>query len=109
LFRKSLKELSDSNNVEHNGNMYVVSLVESETEGNSTGHLCIDAYLQDSFPGHPGEVSALFNFFRTMSGFSVIYFQVFFVSQTLQRELISFQAPWLEAKGGFQVFGTEAG
>ncbi|KAJ7800511.1 major facilitator superfamily domain-containing protein [Mycena olivaceomarginata] len=53
----------------------------------------IYAYLQDSFPGHPGEVSALFNFFRTMSGFSVIYFQ----------------APWLEAKGGFQVFGTEAG
>ncbi|KAF8190668.1 MFS general substrate transporter [Mycena galopus ATCC 62051] len=52
----------------------------------------IYAYLQDSFPGHQGEVSALFNFFRTISGFAVIYFQ----------------APWLEAKGGFQVFGCEA-
>ncbi|KAJ7229561.1 major facilitator superfamily domain-containing protein [Mycena haematopus] len=52
----------------------------------------IYAYLQDSFPGHQGEVSALFNFFRTMSGFAVIYFQ----------------APWLEANGGFQVFGCEA-
>jgi len=52
----------------------------------------IYAYLQDCFPGHQGEVSALFNFFRTMSGFAVIYFQ----------------GPWLEAKGGFQVFGCEA-
>ncbi|KAJ6510999.1 MFS general substrate transporter [Mycena sanguinolenta] len=52
----------------------------------------IYAYLQDSFPGHQGEVSALFNFFRTLSGFAVIYFQ----------------APWLETKGGFQVFGCEA-
>ncbi|KAF7358529.1 Efflux pump rdc3 [Mycena venus] len=52
----------------------------------------IYAYLQDCFPGHQGEVSALFNFFRTMSGFAVIYFQ----------------APWLEARGGFQVFGCEA-
>ncbi|KAF7340688.1 Efflux pump rdc3 [Mycena sanguinolenta] len=52
----------------------------------------IYAYLQDSFPGHQGEVSALFNFFRTLSGFAVIYFQ----------------APWLETKGGFQVFSCEA-
>ncbi|KAK7002476.1 efflux pump rdc3 [Favolaschia claudopus] len=52
----------------------------------------IYAYLQDSFPRHHGEVSALFNFFRTMSGFAVIYFQ----------------GPWLEARGGFRVFGSEA-
>jgi len=52
----------------------------------------IYAYLQDCFPGHQGEVSALFNFFRTISGFAVVYFQ----------------ASWLEANGGFQVFGCEA-
>jgi hypothetical protein len=51
-----------------------------------------DAYLQDCFPGHQGEVSALFNFFRTMGGFAVVYFQ----------------QPWLAASGGFQVFGCEA-
>ncbi|KAJ6632242.1 MFS general substrate transporter [Mycena sp. CBHHK59/15] len=52
----------------------------------------IYAYLNDSFPAHQGEVSALFNFFRTICGFAVVYFQ----------------AVWLEARGGFQVFGCEA-
>ncbi|KAJ6595498.1 MFS general substrate transporter [Mycena vulgaris] len=52
----------------------------------------IYAYLQDCFPAHGGEVSALFNFFRTIAGFAVVYFQ----------------APWLLSKGGFQVFGCEA-
>ncbi|KAJ7607779.1 major facilitator superfamily domain-containing protein [Mycena polygramma] len=52
----------------------------------------IYAYLQDCFPGHQGEVSALFNFFRTICGFAVVYFQ----------------GPWLTAKGGFEVFGCEA-
>ncbi|KAJ7203884.1 major facilitator superfamily domain-containing protein [Mycena pura] len=52
----------------------------------------IYAYLKDCFPAHQGEVSALFNFFRTICGFAVIYFQ----------------APWLESKGGMQVFGCEA-
>ncbi|KAJ7187288.1 MFS general substrate transporter [Mycena filopes] len=52
----------------------------------------IYAYLQDCFPAHQGEVSALFNFFRTIAGFAVVYFQ----------------SPWLTAKGGFQVFGCEA-
>ncbi|KAJ7279389.1 MFS general substrate transporter [Mycena rebaudengoi] len=50
------------------------------------------AYLTDCFPAHLGEVSALFNFFRTISGFAVVYFQ----------------AQWLEAAGGFIVFGAEA-
>ncbi|KAJ7127881.1 MFS general substrate transporter [Mycena epipterygia] len=52
----------------------------------------IYAYLKDCFPTHEGEVSALFNFFRTICGFAVVYFQ----------------APWVESKGGFQVFGSEA-
>ncbi|KAJ6583381.1 MFS general substrate transporter [Mycena vulgaris] len=52
----------------------------------------IYAYLQDCFPAHGGEVSALFNFFRTICGFAVVYFQ----------------AVWLEARGGFEVFGFEA-
>ncbi|KAJ7763453.1 MFS general substrate transporter [Mycena metata] len=52
----------------------------------------IYAYLQDCFPGHAGEVSALFNFSRTIFGFAVVYFQ----------------QPWLAASGGFQVFGCEA-
>ncbi|KAJ7457480.1 major facilitator superfamily domain-containing protein [Mycena latifolia] len=52
----------------------------------------IYAYLHDCFPGHCGEASALFNFFRTICGFAVVYFQ----------------AIWLETKGGFQVFGCEA-
>ncbi|KAJ7690392.1 major facilitator superfamily domain-containing protein [Mycena rosella] len=51
----------------------------------------IYAYLQDCFPAHGGEVSALFNFFRTIAGFAIVFFQ----------------APWLEAQGGFRVFGIE--
>ncbi|KAJ7062541.1 major facilitator superfamily domain-containing protein [Mycena amicta] len=52
----------------------------------------IYAYLKDCFPAHQGEVSALFNFFRTISGFAVVYFQ----------------ATWLGTRGGMQVFGCEA-
>ncbi|KAJ7069116.1 MFS general substrate transporter [Mycena amicta] len=52
----------------------------------------IYAYLKDCFPAHQGEVSALFNFFRTIAGFAVVYFQ----------------AEWLETRGGMQVFGCEA-
>ncbi|KAJ7078994.1 MFS general substrate transporter [Mycena crocata] len=52
----------------------------------------IYAYLTDCFPNREGEVSALFNFFRTICGFAVVYFQ----------------ATWLERGGGMQVFGCEA-
>ncbi|KAF7310193.1 Efflux pump rdc3 [Mycena indigotica] len=52
----------------------------------------IYAYLEDCFPAHQGEVSALFNFFRTISGFAVVYFQ----------------AAWLTRRGAMEVFGCEA-
>ncbi|CAK5277845.1 unnamed protein product, partial [Mycena citricolor] len=52
----------------------------------------IYAYLKDCFPAHQGEVSALFNFFRTICGFAVVYFQF----------------AWFDARGGLQVFGCEA-
>ncbi|KAF7312893.1 Efflux pump rdc3 [Mycena kentingensis (nom. inval.)] len=52
----------------------------------------IYAYLKDCFPAHQGEVSALFNFFRTIMGFAVVYFQ----------------STWLGKSGGMLVFGCEA-
>ncbi|KAJ7753587.1 MFS general substrate transporter [Mycena maculata] len=52
----------------------------------------IYAYLKDCFPTHEGDVSALFNFFRTIFGFAVVYFL----------------PTWVEEKGGFEVFGCEA-
>lgn len=51
-----------------------------------------DAYANDSFPRHPGEVSALLNLFRTLGGFAVPYFQI----------------RWARRSGALQVFGCEA-
>ena len=53
---------------------------------------CPDAYLNDCFPKHQGEVSALINLARTLGGFSVAYFQV----------------PWATKNGALQTFGCEA-
>ncbi|KAJ7641824.1 MFS general substrate transporter [Roridomyces roridus] len=52
----------------------------------------IYAYLKDCFPAHEGEVSALFNFFRTIFGFAVIFFL----------------PNWVSASGAMIVFGVEA-
>ncbi|KAF8591000.1 MFS general substrate transporter [Ramaria rubella] len=51
----------------------------------------IYAYLNDCFPRHPGEVSALIHLARTLGGFSVAYFQV----------------PWAQKNGAMQTFGCE--
>lgn len=51
-----------------------------------------DAYCNDCFPKHKGEISALINLARTLGGFSVAYFQV----------------PWAAKNGALQVFGVEA-
>ncbi|KAI0000632.1 MFS general substrate transporter [Russula compacta] len=50
------------------------------------------AYLNDCFPKHQGEISALLNLARTLGGFSVAYFQV----------------PWAAKNGALQTFGCEA-
>ncbi|KAJ7440296.1 MFS general substrate transporter [Mycena galericulata] len=52
----------------------------------------IYAYLKDCFPSHQGEVSALFNFFRTICGFAVVYFL----------------PTWIGESGGLEVYGCEA-
>ncbi len=52
----------------------------------------LDAYTNDCFPRHQGEVSALINLSRTLGGFSVAYFQV----------------PWATKHGALQMFGCEA-
>ncbi|KAK6992830.1 MFS general substrate transporter [Favolaschia claudopus] len=52
----------------------------------------IDAYCNDAFPKHQGEVSALINLARTLGGFAVAFFQV----------------PWASKHGALQVFGVEA-
>ncbi|KAF8198617.1 MFS general substrate transporter [Pholiota molesta] len=54
--------------------------------------VAVYAYLNDSFPKHKGEISALVNIFRTLGGFSVSYFQV----------------PWARKHGAIQTFGVEA-
>ena len=51
-----------------------------------------DAYCNDCFPRHKGEISALINLARTLGGFSVAYFQV----------------PWATKNGALQTFGVEA-
>ena len=52
----------------------------------------LDAYCNDCFPRHKGEISALINLARTLGGFSVAYFQV----------------PWATKNGALQTFGVEA-
>jgi len=52
----------------------------------------LDAYVNDCFPKHQGEISALLNLARTLGGFSVAYFQV----------------PWATKHGALQTFGCEA-
>ena len=51
-----------------------------------------DAYANDCFPKHQGEISGLLNLARTLGGFSVAYFQV----------------PWATKHGALQTFGCEA-
>lgn len=52
----------------------------------------LDAYTNDCFPKHQGEISALLNLTRVLGGFSVAYFQV----------------PWATKHGALQTFGCEA-
>lgn len=52
----------------------------------------LDAYANDCFPKHQGEVSALINLARVLGGFGVAYFQV----------------PWATKHGALQTFGCEA-
>lgn len=52
----------------------------------------LDAYANDCFPKHQGEISALLNLARTLGGFSVAYFQI----------------PWATKHGALQTFGCEA-
>jgi hypothetical protein len=52
----------------------------------------LDAYTNDCFPKHQGEISALLNITRVFGGFSVAYFQV----------------PWATKHGALQTFGCEA-
>ncbi|KAG6849252.1 hypothetical protein H0H93_010001 [Arthromyces matolae] len=54
--------------------------------------VAVYAYLNDCFPKHQGEVSALINLARTLGGFAVAYFQV----------------PWAAKNGALQTFGVEA-
>ncbi|KAF8067571.1 MFS general substrate transporter [Lyophyllum atratum] len=54
--------------------------------------VAVYAYLNDCFPKHQGEVSALINLARTLGGFAVAYFQV----------------PWAAKHGALQTFGVEA-
>ncbi|KAG6864327.1 hypothetical protein C0991_010447 [Blastosporella zonata] len=54
--------------------------------------VAVYAYLNDCFPKHQGEVSALINLARTLGGFGVAYFQV----------------PWAAKNGALQTFGVEA-
>ena len=53
---------------------------------------CADAYANDSFPKHGGEISALINLARTLGGFAIAYYQV----------------PWATKNGALQTFGVEA-
>ena len=52
----------------------------------------LDAYMNDCFPKHQGEISALLNLARVLGGFSVAYFQV----------------PWALKHGALQTLGCEA-
>jgi len=54
--------------------------------------VCIYNYLNNCFPAYNGEVSAIVNFWRTLGGFAVPYFQV----------------DWATANGAVQTFGVEA-
>jgi len=54
--------------------------------------VAIYAYLNDCFPKHQGEVSALINLCRTLGGFGVAFFQV----------------SWATKSGALQTFGVEA-
>ncbi|KAI9458929.1 major facilitator superfamily domain-containing protein [Lactarius psammicola] len=54
--------------------------------------VAVYAYVNDCFPKHQGEISALLNLARTLGGFSVAYFQV----------------PWATKHGALQTFGCEA-
>ena len=60
--------------------------------GKTKGVFSSDAYANDCFPKHQGEISALLNLARTLGGFSVAYFQV----------------PWAIKHGALQTFGCEA-
>jgi hypothetical protein len=52
----------------------------------------VDAFANDCFPKHQGEISALLNLARMMGGFSVAFYQV----------------PWAKKHGALQTLGCEA-
>ncbi|KAF8340130.1 major facilitator superfamily domain-containing protein [Amanita rubescens] len=54
--------------------------------------VAVYAYLNDAFPRHQGEVSALINLARVLGGFAVPYFQV----------------PWAAKRGALETYGVEA-
>ncbi len=68
------------------------SLYNVRTAREDSGFFTLDAYANDCFPKHQGEISALINLARTMGGFSVAYFQV----------------PWATKRGPLVALGCEA-
>ena len=68
------------------------SLFDARSTCEVSSSICSDAYANDCFPKHQGEISALLNLARTLGGFSVAYFQV----------------PWATKHGALQTFGCEA-
>ncbi len=73
--------------------------------------MLLDAYCNDCFPKHPGEISALINLARTFGGMSMSSMQI--ALQVPMRPdkgfaVAYFQVPWAEKHGAIQTFGCEA-
>ena len=68
------------------------SLYDVRSTDDVLRYISSDAYANDCFPKHQGEISALLHVSRVLGGFSVAYFQV----------------PWATKHGALQTFGCEA-
>jgi len=77
---------------EYGGSLYVLFFYVHIISGRDGLGAFSDAYINDCFPKHQGEISALLNLTRVLGGFSVAYFQV----------------PWATKHGALQTFGCEA-
>ena len=84
------------NHGEYRCSLYVFSFIQYSIPGmticSTRLFFFLDAYTNDCFPKHRGEISALLNITRVFGGFSVAYFQV----------------PWATKHGALQTFGCEA-
>lgn len=70
--------------------------------------VAVYAYLNDAFPRHQGEISALIDLARTLGGKPVYHISFIFLTRKKGFAVPYFQVPWATKKGALETYGVEA-